>query len=119
MPVNVFRLVYGNALALDPRMRFEFSVCLSRADAELGRNAAAFKQPPKREGFFQACRAAPNVANRGVDHAHGESRPLVIRQQANRVPLPNLLRRPEKVKKGFLRGSKTANLEADRNQGQE
>ena len=117
--MKVIRVVYGNALALDPRMGFEFSVYLSRADAEFGRDAAAVKQPPKRKGFFQACRPAPNVANRGVDHAHGESRPLVIGQQASRVFLRSLLRMLEKAKKGFLRGSKTANLEADRNQGQE
>lgn len=119
MPMKVIRVVYGDALALDPRMGFEFSVYLSRADAEFGRDAVAFKQPPKHKRFFQACRAAPNVANYGVDHAHGDSRPLVIGQQSGRVFLRNLLRRLEKAKKGSLRGSKTANLEADRNQGQE
>jgi len=117
--MKVIRVVYGNALALDPRMGFEFSVYLSRADAEFGRDAVAFKQPPKHKRFFQTCRAAPNVADCGVDHAHGDSRPLVIGQQSGRVFLLSLLPRPEKAKKGFLRGSKTANLEADRNQGQE
>jgi hypothetical protein len=119
MPMKVIQVVYGDALVLDPRMGFEFSVYLSPADAEFGRDALVFKQPPKRKRFFQACRAVPNVANRGVHHAHGESRPLVIGQQASRVFLRSLLRMPEKAKKGSLRGSKTANLEADRNQGQE
>ena len=117
--MKIIRVVYGNALALDPGMRFEFTVYLSRADAEFGRDAVAFKQPPKRKRFLQACRAAPNVANRGVHHAHGESRPVGIGQQSGRVLLRSLLRMLEKVKKGLLRGSKTANLEADRNQGQE
>lgn len=71
--MNIFGLVQGHAVAIDPGVCFEFAVYFARTDAQFRVYALAFQQPPQGQRFFQAGGTMPEVADGCIDHTSGET----------------------------------------------
>ncbi len=107
------RLIQGDAIALDPGMRFKFFTVFADSHSQVRADALPSQQPPERQRFFKASGTAKATAHRGTHHANRQI------GATGRGAIRRMFGKGEKLLQKCLRLAKSTQAQTQRYQGQQ